>query len=247
MGNLDYQVSWREDLTTSRDDADRQRCNFIYTALNTRELVSFSYYSLDRPLQISILKRNQLSNAVRAYQNIWYYADAYRELWTAAEARAAIDALEDCFVAIDELDQVVALAGGKLLSLSDNPELLGAIENASRTYYFAELGRVAGVKNSRVGAFLFELTMINAIRKGYEEFILITAETGDIIKKTVPNPARKLYESHGYRLVPRNDGTLIGCQCVQKRSNNQMISDWRPYYYTTATAFRQIMGLPKSK
>lgn len=239
-----YLGAWYEDLTNPRDIVDRKRCNFIYTSLTADGIVSFAHICLGRPLRISNLKPKLLRSAIRAYQRIWYYADAYRELWGPEEARAAIEALEDCFIAVDELEQVVALAGGKPLSVLDNPNIIEKVKDASRTYYFAELGRVEEVRNNRIGSFLFELTMINAIKKGYSDFVLITAENGSVVEKLGQNPAKKMYESHGYQLATQEDGTFIGKQCEQRRCNDQVITDWRPYYYSSSVNFLETMGLP---
>lgn len=248
MKSFKNQMEWHEDLASPRNIADRERCIFIQSSLNTINHISFTHYCLDRPLRILPFTPRQISRVIQSYQRIWYYADAYRELWSNDDAKTAITSLEDCFIAVDELDQTVALAGGKPLNASDNPEVFEKLVSVGRTYYFAELGRVTDVKNSRVGVFLFELTILNAIRKGYEEFILITAETGDIAKGTGQNPARKMYESHGYQLLTRDiDGSIIKRQCKQLRSNKQIISDWRPYYYTTADNFLKVMGLAESK
>jgi hypothetical protein len=181
--------------------------------------------------------------AVRAYRAIWYYADAYREVWTEAEASSALDNLSQCFVAVDELDDVVALAGGRPLRKHDDSRVWANVTDPDRAFYFSELGRVPAAAGTRVGACLFALVMLTAINAGYNEFVLTTAKAADILSPDTLNSARKLYESHGYQLLCDQDGNVLGQSCPQMRANGQMLTDWRPCYYTTAKMFLEKLRL----
>lgn len=233
---------WYEELSEPRTVAARHRCAFVQAMLESRTS-HFILQVRSRPLVIQPLTIEYQSQTAQAYRAIWYYADAYREVWTEAEALSALSALSECFVAVDELDSVVALAGGKPLRRCNNDQLGAAVTDLGRAYYLAELGRLPVIKGTRVGTCLFELIMLTAIYQGYDEFVLNTAGAADVFAPDNPNPARKLYEDHGFQLLCDLDENILGQAYTRMRSSGQTLTDQRLYYYATANSFFEKVGL----
>jgi len=233
---------WCEDVAVDRLDADRERSAFIYSSLSDG-VDRFVFQVLGRLFAIQSLANEYIESAAHTYQTIWYYANAYREIWTPDEAKTAVSELRDCFIAIDEIHHVVALAGGKPLYAYDVWEKLKSVRDVGRAYHISEVGRISATRGSRISSFFFELTMLKAIWAGYQEFTLNTAEVGDLFDKEIPNEARKMYEGHGFYLLRDGSGEVIGRLYKQRRADNHLVSDWRPYYYTTSKDFLKAMEL----
>ena len=116
------------------------------------------------------------------------------------------------------------------------------LRTVEKAYYVAELGRVPVVRGFRIGAFLFELLMLIRIAQSDEEFILNTAEFGDLAR-TKDNPAKRLYESHGYTRFCDKRGNVLTRSFSKERACGEIIVDVRPYYYATADSFLSSVGL----
>lgn len=235
--------TWEQDPLENERTSDRRRWAFIEQALRSG-FKSFRVRAMRRPLVVRPVGPEDRGQAVQAYRTIWYYADAYRERFTPAEARNALDSLEQCFIATDELENVVALAGGRQFGAWAPPETIAAVDDISRAYYFSEVGRVPLTTHGRIGRFLFELVMLTSIRLGYREFVLNTAASGDLYDASRYNDARQMYEDHGFRPLKDASGLELRRPIEQERAEGLVVTDWRPYYYATAESVLEAVGLP---
>ena len=84
--------------------------------------------------------------------------------------------------------------------------------------------------------------MLIGIAQGDEEFILNTAEFGNLAG-TKGNPAKGLYESHGYKRFCDKRGNVLSRPFPKERAHGETIVDARPYYYATADSFLSSVGL----
>lgn len=226
----------------SAASADQLRCIFIQSALENRAEI-FCFESLGCPIIVQPMKRPYRDRTVRSYRDIWYYARAYREVWTSERAEKSVDGMRDCFIAINELDDVVGLAGGKPLGAHNNEEVWETVGDIRSAYYLAELGRVESARQTRIGTFLFELVILNAIRNDYLSFVLVTAMFDDPWSPSESNPIRSLYERHGFVMMRDQGGEPLGSEFSWTRAGGQDVTDWRPYYCCTADSFLESVGL----
>lgn len=181
---------------------------------------------------------------VRAYRAIWINAEIYQKVFTATEAQNTLRQLDSGLVLLDQSRAVCGLVGGWPVTQTPAEEFAHLVHVPARSTYLAEWGLVDSSPSSKyrglgLGSFLMALYLHNLVAEGQTEVILNTAEQG--YSTVQNNPARPLYEAHGFEEVRDSSGHPVSTLVTQLRLDGQLGTHKSIYFYATSESIRAAL------
>lgn len=180
----------------------------------------------------------------RAYQAIWANAEIYRKAFSIEEARALVGQLKSGLALLEADGAVCGLAGGFGVEQSDDATLAQLVDDPATAAYLAEWGLVDSSQSSAyrglgLGSLLLTLYLRGLVASGHSEVVLVTAETG--YGGSARNPARPLYEAHGFRICRDATGEPVRRSVTQLRLDGRVGTHTSVYYRATAAELRDVL------
>ncbi|MCZ7573000.1 MAG: hypothetical protein M5U01_30980 [Ardenticatenaceae bacterium] len=180
----------------------------------------------------------------RLYQAIWANAEIYRKAFSVEEASALVGQLDSGLVLLDAAGTSCGLVGGFPVARSGDETLVRLVGAPATSTYLAEWGLIdsgpaSPYRGLGLGSLLLTLYLSGLVAAGQTDVVLVTAEKG--YGDAQRNPARPLYEAHGFGVCQDVSGEPIGRTVTQRRLDGQMGTHASLYYHATAAAIRAAL------
>lgn len=163
---------------------------------------------------------------IEAYKEV-YGDEPYNERFNDEDVIKVIERTEISLL-IDSEGFLIGFVGGRPIEKyfqshsKEEKKLKSIIDGKIKTYYVAELGVRKQKQKAGFGKFLFSEFLIKQKAKGYQRFILVTAEKN--------NKAQLLYERTGFKKLKDKNQNIVSREVSNMRTDGTTTPDNRVYF-----------------